>query len=126
MAWHGEVRAKLKKYGVFKDVMVTGAKIRAVIDENRFLEIYFDPTTKSYSYGLVHLRLPYPSDKRIFGWDDYPHESVKEIRKLKSYPHHFQHRKDDEWTFEESPMKGDVVNEVDKIMKVVLKYLARP
>lgn len=81
------------------------------MDENRFSEIYFDPTTKSYSYGLVDLRLPDTGDKRILGWDDYPHDGVEDVSKLKSYPHHLQRRKDEEWTFEESPMKGDVVNE---------------
>lgn len=125
MSWHRRVREKLKKYNVFKEVSVIGVKIRGVIDENRFLEIYFDPNTKSYSYGLVDLRLPYPGDKRVLGWDDYPHEGIEEIGKLRSYPHHFQRRKDDEWVFQESPMSGDVVNEVDKIMKVVLKYVAK-
>ncbi|MCK4424756.1 hypothetical protein KAU93_03645 [Candidatus Bathyarchaeota archaeon] len=125
MSWHRRVKEKLKKYNVFKEVSVVGAKTRGVIDDNRFLEIYFDPSTKSYSYGLVDLRLPYPGDKRVLGWDDYPHEGVEEISKLRSYPHHFQHRKDDEWVFQESPMRGDVVNEVDKMMKVVLKYVAK-
>jgi len=92
------------KVWCFQGHHFVGAKLRAVIDENRFLEIYFDPTTKSKSYGLVDLKPPYTGDKRILGWDDYPHEGVKEIRELKSYPHHFQRRKDEEWTFEESPM----------------------
>ena len=43
-----------------------------------FLDIFYDPTTKSYSYSLVDLELTYKGDKRIFGWDDYPHEGVEE------------------------------------------------
>lgn len=53
-----------------------GAKVRAVIDEARSFDIHYDPTTKGYSYALVDLRLPYPDDKQLFGWDDYPHEGV--------------------------------------------------
>ncbi|MBI5253924.1 MAG: hypothetical protein HY930_05970 [Euryarchaeota archaeon] len=86
------IKHELEASGIFKEVLIIGAKIRAIISETLFLEIYYDPTTKSYSYGLVDMTLPYIGDKRIFGWDDYPHEGMKEIKRLKSYPHHFQRR----------------------------------
>lgn len=101
--------------------LVIGAKVRATISETMFLDIFYDPTTKSYSYGLVDLELPYKGDKRISGWDDYPYEGVEEIKKLKSYPHHFQSRKDDKWVFEESPMHGDIMNR--SCYKTLSEYL---
>lgn len=123
MVWYRTVKQKLEASGIFKEVLIVGAKIRAVISETLFLEIYHDPTTKSYSYGLVDLNLPNSGDKRIFGWDDYPHEGVEEIRRLKSYPHHFQRRKRERWVFEESQMRGNVEKEIDTIIKAVSKYL---
>ncbi|MDI6655436.1 MAG: DUF6516 family protein [Candidatus Hydrothermarchaeota archaeon] len=123
MAWYRIAKQKLEASGIFKEVLIVGAKIRAVVSETLFLEIYYDPTTKSYSYGLVDLTLPYPGDKRIFGWDDYPHEGVKEMKRLKSYPHHFQRRDKEKWVFEESLMRGNVEKEIDIIIKAVSKYL---
>jgi len=54
------------------------------VDETTFLDIHHDPVSKGYSYALIDLKLPYPGDKRVFGWDDYPHEGIKEIKSLKS------------------------------------------
>lgn len=31
---------------------------------------------------VIDLELPYKGDKRIFGWDDYPHEGVEEIKDI--------------------------------------------
>ncbi len=72
---------------------------------------------------MVDLELPYKGDKRIFGWDDYPHEGVEEMKKLKSYPHHFQFRKNDNWVFEESSMRGDVIEDIEVVIKKVSEYL---
>jgi hypothetical protein len=108
---------------MFKECLLIGAKVRAMINATMFLDVYYDPTTKSYSYGLVDLELTYKGDKRIFGWDDYPHEGVEEMKKLKSYPHHFQSRKDGKWTFEESPMRGDLLNDIEVVIKTVSEYL---
>ncbi len=123
MIWYRGVIQKLNATGVFKECIIIGAKVRAMISETLFLDIYYDPTTKSYSYGLIDLELPYKGDKRIFGWDDYPHEGVEELRKLKSYPHHFQFRKNDKWVFEESPMRGDMLKDTEVIIKTISEYL---
>jgi hypothetical protein len=124
MVWHQVVLRRLETSGLFGEVGLVGAKVRAVIDEARFLDIHYDPTTKSYSYALIDLGLPYPGDKRLFGWDDYPHEGVVEIEKLKSYPHHFQMRAEDgSWIFEASPMQGDIEHEIDIVIAVVRAYL---
>jgi len=122
--WHKAVSEKLRACGLFNEVSLVGAKIRAVLDDTRFLDIHLDPTTQSYSYALIDLRLPYPGDKRLFGWDDYPHEEVTQIRQLQSYPHHFQRRGEGgRWLFESSPMRGDIEHEIDVVIVVVKTYL---
>ena len=124
MIWYKTVIEKLQTSGLFSEVNLVGAKVRASLDETRFLDIHFDPTTHSYSYALIDLKLPYPGDKRLFGWDDYPHEGVAEIQQLKSYPHHFQRRAEDgSWMFEASPMQGDVEHEIDAVIALVKAYL---
>lgn len=90
MIWYKSVIEKLHASGLFGEVGLIGAKVRASLDETRFLDIYFDPATRSYSYALIDLTLAYPGDKRLVGWDDYPHEGVTAIEQLESYPHHFQ------------------------------------
>jgi hypothetical protein len=118
--WHRAVAEKLRTCGLFNQVNLVGAKIRAILDGTCFLDIHFDPATRSYSYAFIDLRLPYPGDKRLFGWDDYPHENVEAIRQLESYPHHFQQRKaDGSWIFTASPMRGDIENEIDIVIKMV-------
>lgn len=120
MVWHKVVLRRLEASGLFSEVGLVGAKVRAVVDRARFLDIHYDPTTNSYSYAFIDLGLPYPGDKRLFGWDDYPHEGVVEIEKLKSYPHHFQRRAEDgSWIFEASPMRGDIEHEIDTVIAVV-------
>lgn len=123
MIWYQEVIQKLNATGIFKECLVIGAKVRATISDTMFIDLYYDPTTKSYSYGFVDLELPYKGDKRIFGWDDYPHEGVEEMKKLKSYPHHFQSRKGDKWVFEESTMRGDIIKDIEVVIKTVSEYL---
>lgn len=124
MLWHKVVLQRLEASGLFSEVTLIGAKVRAVIDEARFLDIHYDPTTKSYSYALIDLALPYPGDKRLFGWDDYPHEGVIEVENLTSYPHHFQRRAEDgSWIFEASPMRGDIEHEMDIVIATVRAYL---
>lgn len=122
--WYKGVIGKLRASGLFSGVSPVGAKVRASLDETRFLDIHFDPTTRGYSYALIDLTLPYPGDKRLFGWDDYPHERVTAIRQLESYPHHFQKRAEDgSWIFEPSPMRGDIEQEIDAVIAVVKAYL---
>ena len=123
MVWYRGVKQRLEDSKIFKEVLIVGAKVRAVISDTVFLEIYYDPTTKSYSYGLVDLKLPHKGDKRVFGWDDYPHEGVEKIKGLKTHPHHFQHREGDKWIFKESPMQGDITKEIDIVLNTVLEYL---
>jgi len=117
MAWHSAVIAKLNASELFDEVKLVGAKVRAILDDTTFLDIHFDPTTSSYSYALIDLKLPYAGDKRLFGWDDYPHEGVPALQALPSHPHHFQYRKPDgTWAFEESPMRGNVEDEVEIVI----------
>ncbi len=124
MVWHRVVLQRLETSGLFSEVGLVGAKVRAVVDRARFLDIHYDPTTKSYSYAFIDLGLPYPGDKRLFGWDDYPHEGAVEIKQLKSYPHHFQRRAEGgSWIFEASPMRGDIEHEMDIVIAVVRAYL---
>jgi hypothetical protein len=123
MSWYKIVLQKLEKAGIFAEVRIIGAKIRANIDETIFLDIHYDPITTSYSYALIDLKLPYLGDKRIFGWDDYPHEGVKEIKDLRSYPHHFQRRLEENWIFEESDMRGDVAIEIETVIMGIKSYL---
>lgn len=124
MIWYKSVIKKLQESGLFQEVGLVGAKIRASLDESRFLDIHFDPTTRSYSYALVDLKLVYPGDKRLLGWDDYPHEGVAAIEQLESYPHHFQRRAEDgSWVFEASSFRGNVESEIDTLITVVRRYL---
>ncbi|MBN1761897.1 MAG: hypothetical protein JW878_02290 [Methanomicrobia archaeon] len=123
MIWHRGVIQKLTASGLFYECFVIGAKIRAPINDTLFLDIYYDPTTKSYSYGLVDSELPYKGDKRILGWDDYPHEGIKEMKALKSYPHHFQFRKNEKWVFDDSPLRGDIMKDIEVVIKAVSEYL---
>ncbi|MFQ6137469.1 MAG: hypothetical protein ACE5PM_09875 [Candidatus Hydrothermarchaeales archaeon] len=67
MPWYRDVKKKLEESNIFTEVRVMGSKIRANISDALFLEVYHDPTTGSYSYGLVDLTLPYRGDKRILG-----------------------------------------------------------
>lgn len=122
--WYKEVMEKLAASGLFTEVELLGAKVRASLDETRFLDLHYDPTTQSYSYALIDLELPYPGDKRLFGWDDYPHEGVAELQQLGSYPHHFQRRAEDGgWIFAVSPMRGDISHEVDAIVAALRAHL---
>lgn len=118
---------KLQASGLFSEVTLVGAKVRASLDDTRFLDIHFDPMAHSYSYALIDLRLPYPGDKRVFGWDDYPHPGVLEIQDLECYPHHFQKRAEDgSWIFEPSPMQGDIEREIDTVIAAVKAFLLVP
>lgn len=124
--WYKEVIEKLLSSGLFTEVNLLGAKVRASLDESCFLDVHYDPTTQSYSYALIDLELPYPGDKRLCGWDDYPHEGVAELQQLDGYPHHFQRRAEEgDWMFEASPMRGDIQNEVDAVTAALRAYLHR-
>ena len=122
--WHRQVIATLEGSGIFSEVRVVGGKVRATIDVNRFLDIHYDPTSGSYSYACIDLRLPHAGDKRLFGWDDYPHEGIVELQELASYPHHFQFRREQGWIFEDSPMSGDVAVEMRIVVERVRAFLA--
>jgi len=122
--WYGPVLKTLRDSGLFVEVSLVGAKVRASLSETSFLDIHFDPTTGSYSYALIDLTTPYPGDKRVLGWDDYPHEGAEAMRRLSSYPHHFQRRASDgEWVFNESPMRGHVEREMNLVLATLHRYL---
>ncbi len=80
--WHAGVMRLLRESGLFVNVQLSGGKVRALLSETRFLDIHFDPTSRSYSYALIDLTLFYPGDKRILGWDDYPHPGALDLAKL--------------------------------------------
>jgi len=123
MSWYKAVLQKLRQANILAEVKIVGAKVRAGVDETTFLDINHDPVSKGYSYALIDLKLPYPGDKRVFGWDDYPHEGIKGIKSMKSYPHHFQRRREGGWIFEESEMRGDVEAEIETVIAQVKAYL---
>lgn len=125
MSWYRGVIEKLEVSGIFADVEVIGAKVRGIIKKDLYLDIYYDPKTCSYSYALIDRALPFPGDKRVFGWDDYPHENVNEIKELESYPHHFQKRKKGQkgWTWQESQMRGELPEELDVVIDEIKSYL---
>lgn len=122
--WYKGVIEKLRDSKLFGETNLVGAKVRAAIDDTRFLDIHFDPTTTSYSYAVIDYGLPYPGDKRLFGWDDYPHETVPEIQQLTSHPHHFQKRAEDgRWIFDPSPMRGEIEKDIDQVIAAVKSFL---
>lgn len=124
MTWHKSSTLKMEASGLFADVTLVGGKIRASIDETRLVDIHFDPKMRSYSCALIDVTLPYPGDKRVFGWDDFPHEGVAYFRRLPGYPHHFQKRAPDgSWLFEPSPMRGDIDIEIDVVLAVLKEFL---
>jgi hypothetical protein len=73
MSWYPAVLSKLRAARIFRKVEIVGSKIRATIDNQRFLDIHYDSDTLSYSYAVIDESLQYPNDKRVFGWDDFPH-----------------------------------------------------
>jgi hypothetical protein len=124
MIWYKQVTEKLQASALFREVNLIGAKVRASVDEARFVDIHFDTAAGSYSYAFVDLTLPFPGDKRLPGWDDYPHETAPQIRDLSSYPHHFQKRAGDgSWIFEISPLRGNIEQEVDTVIAAVKAHL---
>ncbi len=118
--WHVSIVRILRESGLFKEVQLMGGKVRAFLSQTRFLDIHFDPTTNSYSYALIDLTLSYAGDKRLFGWDDFPHPDYAALTTLESYPHHFQERlPDGSWQFSESTFRGDVENEISQVIEMV-------
>jgi hypothetical protein len=122
--WHWGVLQKLRQSGLFVEVILIGGKVRARINDSLFLDIHHDPTSGSYSYALIDLTLCVTGDKRICGWDDYPHEGFGRIRELSSYPHHFQRRTESgEWIFEVSSTRGNVEQDMDVVLDELRRHL---
>ncbi|MFZ5821600.1 MAG: toxin-antitoxin system TumE family protein [Chloroflexota bacterium] len=118
--WRASVIRILRESGLFSSVQLAGGKVRASLTQTCFLDIHVDPTTNGYSYALIDLTLPYAGDKRLFGWDDYPHPDYAALTSLKSYPHHFQERLDDgTWQFSESAFRGDVESEIREVIEKI-------
>jgi hypothetical protein len=123
-AWHASVIRQLQANKLFASVQLTGGKVRALLTDTLFLDIHFDPTTNSYSYAVIDMTLPYPGDKRLFGWDDFPHPDAAGLTNLSSHPHHFQERlPDGTWKFSASFFQGNVEGDVDKVVKVIRQRL---
>ena len=124
MSWQTGVLQHLRESDLFLEVSLVGGKIRAMIDNSRFLDIHYDPTSQSYSYALIDLRLPYPGDKRLFGWDDFPHPGDSSLENLSSYPHHFQERlADGSWQFTETHFRGNIETEIVEVLEYLHAYL---
>lgn len=58
--WHVGVMRLLRESGLFTGVQLSGGKVRALISETRFLDIHFDPNSRSYSYALDRPDLTLP------------------------------------------------------------------
>ncbi|MBI3360716.1 MAG: hypothetical protein HY023_06360 [Chloroflexi bacterium] len=126
MAWYTDVRTRLQNSELFIGVELVGGKVRATVDANRFLDIHFDPTTHSYSYALIDLSLPYPGDKRLFGWDDFTHPGDPDLSHLSSHPHHFQERTaDGKWRFMPSEFRGNIEVEIETVIDRVRQFLGK-
>ena len=126
MAWHAGVLQQLEDSGLFSEVKLSGGKVRATVSTRQFLDIHYDPTTQSYSYALIDLSLPYPGDKRILGWDDYPHPGQPELAKLETHPHHYQERlPDGTRAIQPSAFRGNVAQEIGIVVEHLSAYLAR-
>ncbi len=96
MIWHAPVLSLLRESGLFREVRMEGAKVRATLGDNRFLDIHFDPESRSYSYAFIDLSLSHAGDQRLFGWVDFPHRGDAALAGLSDYPpHHFQRRGSD-------------------------------
>ena len=118
--WHALVSRLLRESGLFSDVQLAGGKVRAAITASIFLDIHFDPVSNSYSYAVIDLTLPYAGDKRLFGWDDFPHPDYPALTSMKCYPHHFQERlPDGTWRFSESVFRGNLESEIPEVIKVI-------
>ncbi|HQV94940.1 MAG TPA: DUF6516 family protein [Anaerolineales bacterium] len=123
--WHASVVRMLRQSGLFTDVQLVGGKVRASLSATRFLDVHFDPTTNSYSYALIDLTLAHAGDKRLFGWDDFPHPDYDPLIRLKSYPHHYQERlPDGTWQFIESSFRGDVENEIEEVIETIRRKVS--
>ena len=124
MAWHSRVMGLFLHSELFGDVQLVGAKVRASIDDTRFLDIDLDPTTHSCSYAVIDSLLDVPGDKRVFGWDDCPHPAEPSMTILSSYPHHFQMRiPGGQWRFEPSSFTGNVEADIEVVLIYLQKYL---
>ncbi len=126
MAWHTAVLAQLRASRLFTSVQITGGKVRASLSPTRFLDVHFDPVSRSYSYALIDVTLPYAGDKRLFGWDDFPHPGIEMLAALPTHPHHFQIRQPDgQWQFSASPFRGQIEQEMSIVLDYLRQYLAR-
>jgi hypothetical protein len=120
--WHAQIIRILRESGLFSAVQLVGAKVRAFLSPTLYLDIHFDPSTQSYSYAVIDLTLPHTGDKRLFGWDDFPHPDYEPLIRLASYPHHFQERlSDGTWRFLESSFRGVVEKEIHEVIDFVRK-----
>ena len=118
--WHAGVIRLLRESGLFTDIQLAGGKVRAIINASIVLDIHFDPVSKSYSYAVIDLTLPYAGDKRLFGWDDFPHPDYPALTSMKCYPHHFQERlPDGKWRFAESIFRGSLESEIPEVVRVI-------
>ena len=46
MSWHTGVLKQLSQSDLFIEINLVGGKIRAALDQTRFLDIHYDPTSK--------------------------------------------------------------------------------
>ena len=57
-SWHQEGSNQPRSVGYLCWCEIIGAKVRGVISKELYVDIYYDPTTSSYSYALIDQTLP--------------------------------------------------------------------
>jgi len=104
-----EIAKKLLESPIVLRAEFLGTKVRALLPNEYFLDVYYNVTLGKYSYTIIK------HDQRIIGWDNADHHKY-----LKSHPHHF-HNITGKIT--KSPMKGDPIKDLGIVLKEVKKFL---
>ncbi|RZN40067.1 MAG: hypothetical protein EF813_03685 [Methanosarcinales archaeon] len=83
-------------------------KIRIVLKEDYFMDMYYNKTLGKYTYTRAK------GDKRVIGWDNAPHH-----KHLENFPHHF-HTVNGKLI--PSPLSGDPETDVYIILDHINKF----
>ena len=96
------------KFAVFAQNLKT--KIRVVLKDDYFLDMYYNKTLGKYAYTLVR------ENRRVIGWDNAPHH-----KGLGNFPHHF-HSADGQTV--PSKLKGNPETDVYIVIEEMKKFFA--
>lgn len=99
--------AKCAHVSAVHDLMT---KWRIDLKGGHFLDIYFNGTTRKYSYTLSQ------GEQRILGWDNAPHHPS-----YPNFPHHF-HQADG--SIVSSDLNGDPDHDLEIVRVAIEKFLA--